>query len=380
MPMKSYAPDRNRAKIEALITVIPYLILLAITVKTLAIHPLLFLASSILTSLFGIRVFTIFHDCGHQSFSPDKKWERNLGRFLGVLCFTPYEAWTRNHSIHHRSLNNLDKKLPGELLTLTVKNYFELSPVRKIIYRIFRHPSFMLGLGGILHFVFVMRVPQLFHPSSRKSVMTTNLSLAAFVAGGCLLFGTIPFLVAQGLILYFMATMGTILFYVQHQFEDSHFAPDTEWEFSRASIEGSSYFRFPQPLQWFSNNIGHHHLHHLKPKIPAYCLPVALDNLNLPGKILGLKDMPGCFNLNLYCEEKRKLISFREAYSDRMASETSTDDAFIAGKIAAKKMSTPLTPASINIPQGSKWNPMNQPSDMVMPEVMSLMESGTEAR
>lgn len=378
--MKNYAPSRARANIETVITVVPYLILLVISVKLAAAGSWLFALPAILASFFGVRVFTIFHDCGHQSFHPDKKWERNLGRVLGILCFTPFEAWTRNHSIHHRSLNNLDKILPGELITLTVKKFDALPKIKKFGYRLIRHPLFMLGIGGFAHFTLVMRVPRFFEARSRNSIRKTNIALALFLAAGCAYFGTKSFLLAQGVTLFLMTVMGTILFYVQHQFEESHFARDADWKFPRASVEGSSYFRFPLFLQWFSNNIGHHHLHHLRPKIPAYFLPKALEESPLPGKILGLRDIPACFRLNLFCEERGKLVSFREAYSPLMASETSTEEALSAGSIAAQKMRTELTPANTTTPHGSKWNPMNHPSDTVIPDVMSLMESGIEAR
>jgi acyl-lipid omega-6 desaturase (Delta-12 desaturase) len=302
-------PNAWIAHRETVLTLVPYLLLLSATV--LVSGTVLTFLTALLSSFFLIRVFTLLHDCGHRSFHPSKVWENLLGNILGVLCFTPYGAWTYNHSVHHRHLNNLDMKIPGEVITLTVSEYLKLTGLRKFLYQVYRNPFFLVGIGGLIHFLVIMRIPFFFERKTRGSIWRTNLFLLLFIFLGCSLGGTRSFLIAQGLILWITTMMGTLLFYIQHQFEEALYLRKDLWSYQRANLEGSSFFLFPQPLRWFFNNIGHHHVHHLKSTIPGYYLNRALP-FYPEKKVLTFKDILPCLRLNLYCEERKSLISFRD--------------------------------------------------------------------
>jgi omega-6 fatty acid desaturase (delta-12 desaturase) len=260
----------------------------------------------------------IQHDCGHGAFFGKRQVDDWIGRVLGVLTLTPYDCWRRSHAIHHASSGNLDARGIGDVTTLTVAEYDALSFWGRLRYRLYRHPAVMFGFGPIWLFVIQHRVPVGLMRSGLVpwlSTMATNAAIVALTLGLIWLVGPGPFLLIQLPILFLASAAGVWLFYVQHQFEDTHWTGRKDWDFEHAALHGSSYYDLPAPLRWFTANIGIHHVHHISSRVPYYRLPEVLvdyPELKQIGRISLLESLRGV-KLVLWDEAKKKLVSFREA-------------------------------------------------------------------
>ncbi len=263
---------------------------------------------------FLVRIFVLFHDCSHGSFFPNRTANRVVGHILGVLTFTPYGSWQHGHGVHHSSTGNLDRRTIGEVWTLTAQEFVESQWWTRVAYRIYRNPFFMFGLAPLLLFVVQQRKPhKLDNKRQRRSVWITNAAIAGIVVLSTLTFGLGTYLLIHLSIMYFAGMAGIWLFYVQHQFDPGYWKREEEWHGFDAALEGSSYYKLPKVLQWFSASIGLHHVHHLRPRIPNYNLQRCLDNI----PALRLKDhltirqSVRSINMNLWDEVNDRLISFR---------------------------------------------------------------------
>jgi len=266
---------------------------------------------------FLVRLFMIQHDCGHGAFFHHRLANDWIGRALGVLTLTPYDFWKRTHAIHHATSGNLDHRGIGDVDTLTVREYLALPRWRRLMYRFYRHPAVMFGLGPAYLFVLRHRLPFGLMRAGWQpwlSTMGTNVAIAAIVAILIWLIGVGPFLLVHGPIMLLAAAIGVWLFYVQHQFEDTVWAPDETWTRHDVALRGSSYYVLPGILRWFTANIGVHHVHHLCSQIPYYRLPRVLREHPELGDIgrLTLWQSIKCVRLVLWDERANKLISFRE--------------------------------------------------------------------
>lgn len=279
------------------------------------------------------RLFIIQHDCGHGSFFNSKKANDWTGRFLGLLTVTPYDFWRRAHNVHHAASGDLDRRSIGGIDTITVREYNALPKWRKVTYRIYRNPFFLLVLGTPFYTLFVQRIPlrqsthfhdnyQTLSPSSIwKSIMLTNASIAvfygllAYVTGiGAVAAVYLPILVATSWI-------GGWLFFIQHQFEGAYWKPHENWNRQEAALMGSSYYALPKILQWFTGNIGLHHIHHLCSKIPNYKLQACMDARPELGHInrLTVGESLKCLNLKLWDEQKGRMVGLDHPYADKAA-------------------------------------------------------------
>jgi acyl-lipid omega-6 desaturase (Delta-12 desaturase) len=265
-----------------------------------------------------VRLFMIQHDCGHGSFLPGKLANDWVGRALGILTLTPYDHWRRCHAIHHATSGNLDRRGVGDIKALTVREYHALNGRRRLLYRLYRHPLVMFGLGPTYTFLIESRLPFGF---MRKGAMpwlsTLSTNAGVGIAAGLLIWsaGLAPFLAVHLPIMVIAATAGVWLFYVQHQFEGTTWEGPADWRQPDAALWGSSHYDLPPPLRWFSANIGVHHVHHLSSGIPFYRLPEVLRDhpeLREIGRLTLWRSF-GCLRLALWDENKRRLVSFREA-------------------------------------------------------------------
>jgi acyl-lipid omega-6 desaturase (Delta-12 desaturase) len=265
-----------------------------------------------------VRLFMIQHDCGHGSFFPSKRANDWVGRAIGVVTMTPYDHRRRCHAIHHATSGNLDRRGIGDIKTLTVREYFARGWRGQLSYQLYRHPLVMFGLGPAYMFLIENRLP---FGSMRKGVMpwlsTMSTNAGILIVAGLLIWsvGVAPFLIVHLPIILMGATAGVWLFYVQHQFEATTWDGATDWRQPEAALHGSSYYHMPPALSWFSANIGVHHVHHLSSGIPFYRLPEVLRNhpeLSEVGRLTLWRSL-GCVRLALWDEEKRRLLSFREA-------------------------------------------------------------------
>ena len=268
------------------------------------------------TAGFMIRLFIIQHDCGHGSFFKSRKANDAIGLFCSLFTWTPYYYWQKSHSIHHANAGNLEHRGIGDVYTMTVKEYVQASWWGKFKYRIYRNPIFLFVLIPTLLFVILYRFPGSTDPAMKRvraSVYWTNLGLALLFTGLIWLVGLKAFVLVHLPIIVLASTVGTWLFFAQHQFEDTYWAEPDNWDYTLAALQGSSYYKLPKILQWFTGNIGFHHIHHLSPRIPNYLLEQCHDENPLFQETIVLTFQSSLKNifLTLWDEEQKKLISFR---------------------------------------------------------------------
>jgi omega-6 fatty acid desaturase (delta-12 desaturase) len=267
---------------------------------------------------FMVRLFILMHDCIHSSFLESQRANRVVGRILGVLVFTPFGEWGHSHLGHHATSGDLDRRGIGDVWTMTVREYAAASRPKRFQYRVTRNPILMLLFGPFLVFLVGTRIPPRRATSQRVlSVMYTNLAIAAIAATAALTIGISTYLLIQLPVLFFGGAWGIWLFYVQHQFTPSYWARHAEWSPTDAALQGSSYYKLPKILQWFSGSIGLHHLHHLRPRIPNYNLQSCLDatpDLQVPP--LTLSASVRCARLALWDEDSGQFVTFREASAE----------------------------------------------------------------
>ncbi|RUP08577.1 MAG: fatty acid desaturase [Hyphomicrobium sp.] len=264
-----------------------------------------------------VRAFIIQHDCGHGSFFSSRGLNDFVGRCMSVFTLTPYGLWRREHAHHHASSGNLDRRGAGDIDTITVREYQELSKLGKLHYKLYRNPLFLFGLGVPFYFLVLQRLPW-FHAlpprDTWKSVMALNLGLVGLYAPLCYFFGFANVLWVGLPVLHLASATGGWLFFIQHQFEETTWDKTEGWDFQVAALLGSSYYKLPAILNWFTGNIGLHHIHHLNSTIPNYRLSACLEGSPELKSInrLTLRDSIRCARLKLWDEDQRRLIGFDE--------------------------------------------------------------------
>ncbi len=309
-------PHLGRGVADIATSLVPYVALSVLMYVALDVSYLLVLALAVPAAGFLVRTFIVFHDCAHGSFLPSRRANAWLGAGLGVLVFESFANWRHNHAVHHATAGDLDRRGVGDVLTLTVAEYRASGWRRRLGYRLFRNPVVMFGLGPIYGMVLHPRlVPRSARPRIRRSVIGTNLGLAALVGTLCLLVGWREYLLVQGPILLLAGAVGVWLFYVQHQFEDTYWQSAGEWSYADAALRGSSYLKLPKVLQFFTGNIGLHHVHHLSTRIPNYNLQRAHDENPIFHDVptLSLWDGLRAVRLKLWDEDTGRLLTFAEA-------------------------------------------------------------------
>ncbi len=307
--------ENGRAIFELLITLIPFLALWAGMWALLGQGHYWALLGVIPAGGLIVRLFIIQHDCGHGSMFSHKNANNWVGRFISLMTLTPYDHWRRGHALHHAGSGNLDRRGMGDdITTLTVEEYEALSKFEKLKYRLYRHPVVMFGVGPAYVFILANRLP--IGAMKRKmpwiSTLTTNLGVA--ILYGLLIWGVglKAFLLIQTPIIIIGASIGVWMFYVQHQFDETHWSRTQEWTREDAALHGSSYYDLPAPLMWVTGNIGVHHVHHLSSRIPFYQLPRILKahpELKTVGR-LTLWQSFKTVRLALWCETRKKMVSF----------------------------------------------------------------------
>jgi omega-6 fatty acid desaturase (delta-12 desaturase) len=266
-------PTVGRSIWQMVNTFIPYAVLWYLMYLSLAVSYWLTFPLAVLAAGFLVRVFIIFHDCGHGSFFRSRKANEVVGFVAGVLTFTPYRHWRWEHALHHSSAGDLDRRGTGDVWTLTVQEYLEASRWKRFAYRLARNPVVLFVLAPLVLFVLLQRIPsRKAGRRERHSVYWANLAILLLAAALVWLLGWKAYLAIQLTVMGVAGTAGVWLFYVQHQFEGVYWARQGEWDYTTVALQGSSFYKLPKVLQWFTGSIGFHHIHHLRPGIPNYNL------------------------------------------------------------------------------------------------------------
>ncbi len=296
-------------------TLVPYLGLWCLMYLTHERSVVLTGLLAVLAAGFLVRSFIIFHDCGHGSFFRSRKANDFWGFITGVLTFTPYYLWRWEHAVHHASSGDLERRGTGDVWTLTVEEYLASSRWRRFAYRLARNPFILFVVAPVFLFLIWHRLPTRRAEArrERRSVTWTNLALAGWAIGMSLVFGVKAYLLIQLLVIAVASSAGVWLFYVQHQFEDTYWERGDNWDYTAAALQGSSFYKLPRVLQWFSGNIGFHHIHHLSPRVPNYNLERChksnplFQQVNVVTLGTSLKSI----GYRLWDERQGKLVGFR---------------------------------------------------------------------
>jgi omega-6 fatty acid desaturase (delta-12 desaturase) len=310
-------PDTNRALWQLTTTLLPLIRSFTITYWLLGVSVWWTLLAAIPTAGLLVRTFILMHDCAHGSFFVSRRANRVVGAVTGLVTLTPFDHWRHEHALHHASAGDLGRRGHGDVETLTVREYRGRTGWARLRYRIVRHPVVFLVLGPIF-FVLQQRVPPRGSGAGRRqimSVLTTNAAIIA-VGGALALFVGLRTVLLVYLPAYYVAVAaGILLFFVQHQFEDTYWEQHEHWSYVDAAIAGSSYFRLPLVLRWFTGNIGLHHVHHLGPRIPNYNLQRCHDENALFHRVTIVSIAQGLRSLRLalWDEDAGRLISIRDA-------------------------------------------------------------------
>lgn len=266
-------PTLGRSVWQVADTLVSYGVLWYLMYRSVAISTWITLALAIVAAGFLVRIFIILHDCGHGSFFRSRKANDILGVVTGILAFTPYYQWRHKHAIHHATSGDLDRRGTGDVWTLTVREYLEAPRWKRCAYRLVRNPVVLFGIAPLLLLVVGQRFPwRNADRRERANVLWTNLAILGMAAMLGWLLGIKAYLMIQVMVLVIAGSVGVWLFYVQHQFEGAYWKRRGRWDFMTAALQGSSFYRLPRVLQWFTGNIGFHHIHHLSPGIPNYNL------------------------------------------------------------------------------------------------------------
>jgi acyl-lipid omega-6 desaturase (Delta-12 desaturase) len=319
--ISSYAlPNRRKAILQIVDTFVPFLALWAIMVWMVYqdYSYWIILALAVPTAGFQVRIFILFHDCCHGSFFSSKRANTILGYISGILTFTPFSQWRRAHATHHEYVGDLDRRGVGDIWIMTVEEYLAASLRERVLYRFVRNPYAMLLVGPIIVFLIIHRFfRKSDHRQGHISVIVSDIAIALIILSAYFTIGLRAYCLIQAPVMFISGAAGLWLFYVQHQFEGVYWARHDAWNRLRAALEGSSYYKLPKLLQWFTGNIGLHHIHHVQQRIPNYNLQRCLDEVPALQKVepLTMRRSLKSLRLNLWDEKHGRLVSFKSIHS-----------------------------------------------------------------
>lgn len=311
-----YEKPKTKSSVWQIVnTLLPFFALWLAAYLSLSVSYWLTLALAIPAAGFLIRIFIIFHDCCHKSFFKSRFANEIVGTITGILTCVPYYQWRYSHNVHHATCGNLNRRGTGDIWTLTVQEYLSSSLLRRFAYRMYRNPLFMFVLGPIYIFLIDYR----FNRKSagkkeRINTYITNLGIVGLAGLLCWTLGWHAFLLVQGPVFLISGSVGIWLFYVQHQFEDAYYEEEDKWDYVKAAIQGSSFYKLPKVLCWITGNIGFHHVHHLSPRVPNYYL-ASVHNTNpilQEAETITLLSSLRSLRFKIWDEQSKKFVGFRD--------------------------------------------------------------------
>jgi len=307
-------PSTGRALWQIINTIVPYAFLWYLMYLSMAVSWWVTLPLAILAAGFLVRIFIIFHDCGHGSFFKSRTANDVVGFIAGVVTFTPYYHWRWEHALHHATSGDLDRRGIGDIWTMTVQEYLESSRWKRFAYGMARNPVVLFVIAPLFLFLIRQRFPSArANRRERRSVGWMNLALLGMAAALSAVFGIKEYLAIQVMVYGVAGSAGVWLFYVQHQFDGVYWERRDGWDYTAAALQGSSFYKLPRILQWFSGNIGFHHIHHLSPRIPNYNLERChrADPLFQSVRPITLLSSLRSFTFRLWDERRGKLVGYR---------------------------------------------------------------------
>jgi omega-6 fatty acid desaturase (delta-12 desaturase) len=308
-------PHMKHSVWQIINTIVPFFLLWYAAYLCLSISYLLSLPLIIVAGGFLVRIFIIFHDCCHKSFFKNKLANEIVGTITGILTCVPFHQWRHTHSVHHATSGNLDKRGTGDIWTLTVDEYLASSMLKRLIYRLYRNPIVILGIGPIYIFLFDYRFNRRgIGAKERINTYVTNLGIFGSAALLCWTLGWETFLMIQGPIFLISGIAGIWMFYVQHQFEETYFENNEKWDYVKAAMQGSSFYNLPKVLHWITGNIGFHHIHHLSPRVPNYNLE-KVHNVNpvlRDVETITLRSSIELLRFRIWDDQNKKFIGFKD--------------------------------------------------------------------
>jgi omega-6 fatty acid desaturase (delta-12 desaturase) len=321
-------PNLGRSLLDIATSVVPYIAFSVLMYLMLGVSSLLTLALAVPAAGFLLRTFVVFHDCAHGSLMPSKRANIYVGRLLGLVVLSPFQRWRHDHAIHHATSGDLDRRGTGDVPTITIREYRARSWRGRLAYRVVRNPLVMFGLGPVIAMMIGPRIAtRAQRPRMRHSVLGTDLALLVVGGGLCWLIGLENLLLVWLPAAMLAGSTGIWLFYVQHQFEDAYWQNPADWSYADAALRGSSYLRLPRLLQFFTGNIGLHHVHHLNARIPNYNLQRAHDENPIFHDVptLSAWQASRTVKLKLWDEDRRKLVTFAQARATRPLGRANAD-------------------------------------------------------
>jgi omega-6 fatty acid desaturase (delta-12 desaturase) len=312
---KPYAKECKRTSWISLLTTL-FLLVTALSATLLAPFVWARLICSILSGLLIVRMFIIYHDFQHHAILTNSFIATLIMNTFGLYILAPASIWKRSHDYHHKHNSKLFSADIGSFPIATKEKYLSMSKGERIGYLTVRHPL-TIALGYYTMFIFGMCINSLVnnpkkHGDSLLALIlhAAMIFIVAYFFGwqGWLFFICIPFTIACGL--------GSYLFYAQHNFPGVFFSCRDEWCYETAALESSSYMHMNPLMQWFTGNIGFHHIHHLNARIPFYRLPEVMKvfpELQM-AKTTSLqpKDIINCLRLKVWDVQQLKMISLKE--------------------------------------------------------------------
>lgn len=307
----------RRSILQMWTSIVPFFLLWYVGYRFLTISYAVTLVCCFFGGLFAFRTFIILHDCGHGSFFKSKKWNDIVGVFCGIITLTPYFAWRHSHAIHHATSGDLDRRGVGDVWTMTYEEYMTNPLWKKALYRLYRNPFIIFFIGPPIDFIIIQRLPMVNvgeKPREKYSVVITNLALLGILLGMGFTIGFKEYLLVEFPIILVASCFGVYMFYVQHQYENVYWERHDEWDYAKSALYGSSYFKLPPVLQWFTGNIGFHHVHHLSPKIPNYNLEACHNENAVFDEVIPMtiRSSFKSIHIRLWDEDRHRMIGYHK--------------------------------------------------------------------